>query len=48
MANVVTDPRQHPELVLPDFTKADPLLTFKLADVADRGRHSPCESASTG
>ena len=34
MANVVTDPRQHPELILPDFNKADPLLTFKLADVA--------------
>jgi predicted CXXCH cytochrome family protein len=34
MANVVTDPRQHPELVLPDFSKPDPLLTFKLADVA--------------
>ena len=34
MANVVTDPKQHPELVLPDFTKPDPLLTFKLADVA--------------
>ena len=34
MANVVTDPRQHPEVVLPDFTKPDPLLTFKLDDVA--------------
>jgi predicted CXXCH cytochrome family protein len=34
MANVVTDPRQHPEVVLPDFSKPDPLLTFKLADVA--------------
>jgi predicted CXXCH cytochrome family protein len=34
MANVVTDPRQHPELVAPDFSKADPLLTFKLDDVA--------------
>ena len=34
MANVVTDPKQHPETVLPDFTKPDPLLTFKLADVA--------------
>jgi len=34
MANVVTDPRQHPELVAPDFNKADPLLTFKLDDVA--------------
>lgn len=34
MANVVTDPRQHPEVVLPDFSKPDPLLTFKLDDVA--------------
>jgi predicted CXXCH cytochrome family protein len=34
MANVVRDPRQHPEAVLPDFSKPDPLLTFKLDDVA--------------
>ncbi len=34
MANVVVDPRLHPEAVLPDFSKPDPLLTFKLADVA--------------
>ena len=34
MANVVTNPKEHPELVLPDFTKPDPLLTFKLSDVA--------------
>jgi len=34
MANVVTDPREHPEMVLPDFSKSDPLLTFKLDDVA--------------
>ena len=34
MANIVTDPRQHPELVLPDFSKLDPLLTFTLDDVA--------------
>ncbi len=34
MANVVVDPRQHPEAVIPDFSKADPLLTFTLADVA--------------
>jgi predicted CXXCH cytochrome family protein len=33
MANVVTDPQQHPEVVLPDFSKSDPLVTFKLADV---------------
>ena len=34
MANVVRDPKQHPEVVIPDFTKPDPLLTFKLDDVA--------------
>jgi len=34
MANVVTDPRVRPQVVLPDFSKADPLLTFKLDDVA--------------
>src|SRR5262245_28010858 len=34
MANVVTDPRVHPQVVIPDFSKADPLLTFKLDDVA--------------
>src|SRR4051812_39258346 len=34
MANVVTDPREHPDVVLPDFNKPDPLLTFKLSDVA--------------
>ena len=28
------DPKQHPEAVLPDFGKPDPLLTFKLSDVA--------------
>jgi predicted CXXCH cytochrome family protein len=34
MANVVVDPRVHPEAVIPDFNKPDPLLTFKLSDVA--------------
>jgi predicted CXXCH cytochrome family protein len=34
MANVVRDPREHPEAVIPDFSKADPLLTFTLDDVA--------------
>jgi predicted CXXCH cytochrome family protein len=34
MANVVVDPRQHPEAVIPDLTKQDPLLTFKLSDIA--------------
>ena len=34
MANVVTDPKVHPDVVIPDFTKADPLKTFTLNDVA--------------
>jgi predicted CXXCH cytochrome family protein len=34
MANVVRDPRQHPDAVIPDFSKPDPLLTFRLDDVA--------------
>jgi len=34
MAKVVQDPKEHPEAVIPDFNKADPLLTFKLSDVA--------------
>lgn len=34
MANVVRDPREHPEAVLPDFKKPDPVLTFSLQDVA--------------
>jgi predicted CXXCH cytochrome family protein len=34
MANVVTDPHVRPQVVIPDFSKADPLLTFKLDDVA--------------
>jgi hypothetical protein len=34
MANVVTDPKGHPEVILPDLTKADPLVTFKKEDIA--------------
>jgi predicted CXXCH cytochrome family protein len=34
MANVVTDPRQRPEVILPDLNKPDPLVTFKRADIA--------------
>jgi predicted CXXCH cytochrome family protein len=34
MANVVREPKVHPDAVLPDFSKPDPLLTFKLSDVA--------------
>ena len=28
------DPKQHPEAVIPDFSKPDPLLKFQLSDVA--------------
>jgi predicted CXXCH cytochrome family protein len=34
MANVVTDPKTHPGLILPDLAKTDPLLKFKLDDIA--------------
>ena len=34
MANVVRDPREHPEAVIPDFAKADPLVTFSKDDIA--------------
>lgn len=34
MANVVTDPKQHPGVIIPDFTKADPPLTFTKDEVA--------------
>jgi predicted CXXCH cytochrome family protein len=34
MANVVRDPREHPDAITPDFSKPDPLLTFTTDDVA--------------
>src|SRR5215831_16202949 len=34
MANVVTDPKAHPEVILPDLSKPDPVLTFKKEDIA--------------
>jgi hypothetical protein len=34
MANVVLDPKVHPEAIIPDLTKPDPLLTFKKEDIA--------------
>jgi predicted CXXCH cytochrome family protein len=34
MANVVRDPAVHPEAIIPDFSKPDPLLTFKKDDIA--------------
>jgi predicted CXXCH cytochrome family protein len=34
MANVVRDPKEHPDAIIPDFSKPDPLLTFSKDDVA--------------
>ena len=34
MANVVRDPKEHPDAVLGDFVRPDPIRTFGLDDVA--------------
>ncbi len=34
MANVVRDPKEHPEAIIPDLSKPDPLLTFTKDDIA--------------
>jgi predicted CXXCH cytochrome family protein len=34
MANVVRDPRVHPDAILPDLSKPDPLVKFTLNDIA--------------
>ena len=34
MANVVRDPKMHPDAIIPDFSKPDKLLTFSKDDVA--------------
>ena len=34
MANVVRDPKLHPEAIVADFSKPDPLVTFSIADIA--------------
>jgi predicted CXXCH cytochrome family protein len=34
MANVVVDPKVRPDVILPDFSKPDPLVTFKKEDIA--------------
>jgi predicted CXXCH cytochrome family protein len=34
MANVVQDPKEHPEAIIGDFSKPNPLVTFKKEDVA--------------
>ena len=39
MANVITDPKANPSVVLGDFSKPNPLVNFKLEDVAFVVRH---------
>ena len=34
MANVVQDPKQRPQVILGDFSKPNPLVTFRPEDVA--------------
>jgi len=34
MANVVRDPREHPEAIIPDLSSGDPLITFTKDDIA--------------
>jgi predicted CXXCH cytochrome family protein len=34
MANVVRDPREHPDAIIPDLSKPDPLVTFSKDDIA--------------
>ena len=34
MANVVRDPKVHPDAIIPDMTKPDSLVTFGVADIA--------------
>jgi hypothetical protein len=34
MANVVTDPKVHPEVIIPDLRQPNPLVTFKKEDIA--------------
>ncbi len=34
MANVVRDPKKHPDAIIPDLSKPDPLLTFTKDDIA--------------
>jgi predicted CXXCH cytochrome family protein len=34
MANVVRDPHEHPDAIIPDLSKPDPLLTFTKDDIA--------------
>ena len=32
MANIVLDPKEHPEAIIPDFSKTDPAIIFSVTD----------------
>src|SRR5579871_1779176 len=34
MANVILDPKEHPDAIIPDLSKPDPLVTFTKDDIA--------------
>src|SRR5437879_12092798 len=34
MANVVTDPKVRPKVIIPDLSRPEPLFNFKAADIA--------------
>ena len=34
MANIVLDPKEHPDAIIPDLSKPDPLVTFTKNDIA--------------
>jgi len=34
MANVVLDPKVHPEAIIPDMSKSDPVVTFAVSDIS--------------
>ena len=34
MANVVRDPREHPDAIIPDLSQPNPLLAFSKQDIA--------------
>ena len=34
MANVIRDPREHPEAITPDLNSGNPLITFRKEDIA--------------
>src|SRR5947209_12327026 len=46
MANVVRDPKEHPDAILPDLSKPDPLVTFTKDDIAFRSEEHTSELQS--